>query len=771
MAMIPDEKDAAEAQAPSTSLDPYGQLMKMLMPRALCIAIYDQMSTPLWMSDGHDGHDLLQLAEEALNSARGGSPDPEERDGFARSWDGDTAYVFVLRDGSNLLGAVAVSTRDGGSGARPFSLLLGLLKPALQVLGRELSNQYSVADLQKNLTLREGDLKLLLDASGGAEGADSNDFDQMLANCVGQFECTFGALLVPDNGISVTRAAKGKVQPGDAELLEKAQQHLLTWAQVQRRTLMMNKPAPAGSPLGGVPYKILACPIKYDAQNIAGVLALFRPMTSADFETRQIRFVEMVARRAVHVLQNAFDPATGLLTRPALEQRAFAMLSAAGERTPHCVAYGDIDRLHAVNESHGMHVGDLAIAKVGETMRTNLLDMVTAARVTGDRFALFFTNTPVETAKAFLESLCRIVAETDFSHDSQKIELSMSFGLAAIRDTKYPLSHALAAAEVACQGAKEGGRSRVNIYKEVERITYKEAQRKRTTKSNTPKAAAEAPQTEDNAVAVELRDAIAHDRFCMEAQPIVELNGSSPVRRYELLLRMIDGAGERIAPDQFLAAAERHQLAPKIDRWVVQYALEILSSAAPALQNMGAHFAINISGQSVSDQTFPGFLEEKLREYELPASLLSFEISESAAVANVAHAEKLIRRLRDLGHEVALDDFGKDQSARNHLKSLPVTSLKIDGALIRDAASNSNAQAKVTAVVELAKSMKISTTAECIESLEIQSAVANLGVDYGQGFAIGRPRPLEVSLQELLSGGSTASASRSGGSRLSRLAG
>lgn len=146
------------------------------------------------------------------------------------------------------------------------------------------------------------------------------------------------------------------------------------------------------------------------------------------------------------------------------------------------------------------------------------------------------------------------------------------------------------------------------------------------------------------------------------------------------------------------------------------------------------------------------FLENKLREYELPPQLLSFEITETAAVANIVRAEMLIKRLQDLGHSIALDDFGRGLSSLTYLKSLSVSQLKIDGELVRDLVGNARSQAMVTAIVQLAQAMKLQTTAECVESEEIMAAVAKLGVDFGQGFAIGRPRPLEVVLQELLRG-------------------
>jgi hypothetical protein len=200
MATIVGDEETVEAHSLSTSLDPYGQLIRVLMPRASYIAIYDRLSTPLWLSDGYDGTDLLQLVEESLNSVRYASAnhDPETRDGFSRNWDGETAYVFILRDGALLLGALAVSCQDGNSGARSFNFLQGLLRPALQVLGRELANQYSIEDLRKNLSSRNGDLDMLLDAGGGGEDTDGDDLEQLLQGCMTHLNCAFGALLIPD---------------------------------------------------------------------------------------------------------------------------------------------------------------------------------------------------------------------------------------------------------------------------------------------------------------------------------------------------------------------------------------------------------------------------------------------------------------------------------------------------------------------------------------------------------------------------------------------
>jgi hypothetical protein len=246
----------------------------------------------------------------------------------------------------------------------------------------------------------------------------------------------------------------------------------------------------------------------------------------------------------------------------------------------------------------------------------------------------------------------RKIAAIDFNHDGQHIAPSISFGLAGITDTKMPLSHAFAAAETACKAAKELGRARVELYRAAAR-TVEPAKEKRVEppparsaepvkeKRAEPKKArsaepapapvlttpvpapAPAPRYDDVAILDSLRDAIASDRFRMEAQPIIQIGSTAPARHFELLLRMIEPSGESVAPEKFLAAAERNGLATDIDRWVVQYALEILSSAAPPLQGMGASFAINLSAQSVIDIGFAEYLARKLREYELPPRWVS----------------------------------------------------------------------------------------------------------------------------------------------------
>jgi diguanylate cyclase (GGDEF)-like protein len=729
---LAEAMDGAPASVEATSFDPYGQIIKMLMPRAQAIAIYDRMGLPIWLNDGVDAPELHRLMQQALtDELRPGRGE----DGFAELVDRDhSAYAFMLRDAEGeLVGAVGVVFGDPGrkSVAQPFALVQSLLRPALECLRRELAAQYSIGSLQRSLSLRDRDLELLLGAApGDAEGDSADDLAQLVQGCVDHLGCAVGALLIPDKNIAVCRTGSGTPPREGATVLTRAHRPLLAWTQLHRRTLLANRPVDTGQ-LGQVAHKLLSCPVMHGAQQVLGLLALFKPPSAPDFDLRQVRIVELLARRVAWILMNAYDPATGLLTRPAFEKRAQALI----EQSPgggHCVIYVDIDRMHVLNENLGMHVGDEVIVRVAEVIRRSLAPRMFAARISGDRYAVFLVETAISAAESIAEGLREALTRLGCVAGGRAVEVSASFGVARVAEGERPLAHALAAAEIACKAAKDRGRDRVEVYEESDQSIVR--------------------RYTDVTLVGTLRRALAEDRFRLEAQAIVPLNGLAPGPKYELLLRMTDESGQSIAPDRFLSAAERYQLAPAIDRWVVRRVLSVLGERPAVLASRRACFAVNISGQSLGDPEFCAFLEEALRRSTVPPSLLSFELTETAAVANIVRAETLMRRIRELGHDVALDDFGRGLSSLSYLKTLPVTCLKIDGSLVRDVVGDERSQAMLSAIVRLAGAMGLVTVAECVESEEIRRITRGLGVSYGQGFSIGRPLPLDQVLKPLLGG-------------------
>jgi len=311
-----------------------------------------------------------------------------------------------------------------------------------------------------------------------------------------------------------------------------------------------------------------------------------------------------------------------------------------------------------------------------------------------------------------------------------RLPVSISAGVASVDSQASELAQVLAPAETACKAAKDRGRNRVEVYQ--------------------PSDASIVRRHADIGMAGQVREAIDCGRLHLDAQLILPFAAAESARpHYELLLRMRDESGRTVGPDNFMTAATRYQLMPVIDRWVIAHVIEALQPRAGILEGKALGFAINVSGQSMNDDAFADHLVKTIGASGLDPELFCFELTENATVANLTRTEALMRRLRQLGCGVALDDFGTGLSSLSCLRQLPVTMLKIDGSFVRDVLKDARAESMVRAIAQLARSMSITTVAEYIETEAISARIAELGVDYGQGFAIGRPIPLADLLTEL----------------------
>ncbi len=706
------------------NLDPYGLLLRMLMPRALGIGFYDASGAPLWVADGYDGPDPLPLVQAALSRV---PPATTGRiDGFAQDHEGAPAYVFRLRNGEGeVIAIAALLTRDGEN--RPYSFVQHLVQPALECLQRELESRASVGFLTRDLQSRDEDLDLLLSIS--PDDPDSplhgDELGTLVQTCVDHLGCMLGALVVPERNVAICKAPHGG-KPR-VEILTKIHRHLLNWAQLQRRNLVINKIKVR--PIELPPYKILCTPVRHASGRVVGFLAMFREEDEPNFEPRTERLVELLARKTTATLQNNFDAQTALLTRSAFETQVRAQLAAGARPAAACVLYIDIDRLHVVNDNFGMHIGDELIGKVAEVLRKKPRPGALAARIAGDRFAIFLPDCALEFAQQIAEMLRRQCSELTHVRGEGTVQASVSIGVAELPDSQNALAHGLASAEIACKAAKDRGRDRVEVFQDADQSIM----RRHT----------------DVLVVQRLHQALAEDRFVLFAQPILPLGSEVREPRFEFLLRMVAADGELLPPEKFLSAAERYQLLPAIDRWVVQHALAALASRAGALKGRGMRFSMNISGASIASDEFLEFLERSIRESGVPPASLCFELTETSAVSNLTRADRLMQRLRVLGCSFALDDFGTGLSSLVYLKSLPVSVLKIDGAFVRDAGTHQRTESMVRAIAQLAHTMGMETVAEYVETDELRERMTALGVDFGQGFAIGRPVPIDDVLGDL----------------------
>jgi Amt family ammonium transporter len=247
----------------------------------------------------------------------------------------------------------------------------------------------------------------------------------------------------------------------------------------------------------------------------------------------------------------------------------------------------------------------------------------------------------------------------------------------------------------------------------------------------------------------EIQQALDGNEFELLAQPITSLSGDSSNPRHEILLRMGDGDGGRVETTALFSAAERYQMMPQIDRWVVSTTIAKLAEAREFVEGQNATFAINLSGQSLGDDDFLRFIELEIDRSNLPDSILCFEITESSAVSNLKKAQAFIDRLRERGCQISLDDFGAGLSSFAYLKNFNVDTLKIDGSFIRDIAENRISESMVAAITQVAKVMELKTVAEYVETEATWDLIKELGVDFAQGHYISEPVTLNSVLAEL----------------------
>jgi len=718
-----------DAPRMDASFEPYGRLLRMLMPSVGSVVVHDGFANLVWSSDEGDLSDSPEIVRETISNALS---EGSEFAGIVRTLDADrVVYSFAVRgEQIELLGIVSMIARLSGkqTEARPLNYVRPLIQPALECLRREMLLRSQLGSREQDLGGRERDLSLMLEMSSRKPdlASDADEFGLILKTGLDHMHCALAALWVPEKDIVLTLTRSG--QPMSPAALQRAQQHLMAWMLLQQRTIVVNRISNSVTN-GAAPYKILACPVRHPSGRVMGVLALFNPPSAEDFDSHQTRIAELLAKKATVIIQSHYDPSTGLMTRHAFERQVAELLSASVSPLTHCILYLDIDRLHLINETFGMHVGDDVIALVAESMAKALPRGALSARISGDRLAALVPNAGMDAAATVAENIRVAVAAVVPRAGQGSFEVSASVGVAPIGRSDNALAHALATAEIACKAAKDRGRNRVEVFQDSDQSII----RRHT----------------DILVIGQLRDALDSDKFRLDAQPILPLRGNYGRPRFELLIRMLGDHGEIIPPAKFLSSAERYQLMPAIDRWVVRRACELLGAHNKSISEESARFAINLSGQSLQDEAFLQFVIDQIQKSELPPNVLCFELTETATIGNLAKAQDFMRTLQNLGCQFALDDFGTGVSSLAYLKDLPVNYLKIDGSFVRDSVQNARSDSMIKAIAQLAKVMCMETIAEYVETDNLRVRMTELGVDYGQGFAMGKSQPLEELLNEL----------------------
>ena len=462
-----------------------------------------------------------------------------------------------------------------------------------------------------------------------------------------------------------------------------------------------------------IPVENSAAPI-FDSQcQIIGAVLVFHDVSHA----------RTMATKLSH--QASHDALTGLLNRQAFETRLQQLLeNTQQENSHHTLCYMDLDQFKIVNDTCGHIAGDELLRQLAVELRTQIRGSDILARLGGDEFGLLLEGCSLDMSDMVVGKLLQTVRDFRFHWQAQFFSVGVSIGVVSIHADCGGLMEIMRAADSACYAAKDGGRNRIYIYQPDDKEV---AQRR----------------GEMRWVA-RITQALDEGRLRLYYQTIQPLKYGTQGAHYEILLRMLDEEGQIVPPGVFIPAAERYDLMPTIDRWVIENTFATLGKLYCGEAKKQLHTcSINLSGTSWADESLAGFICEMAGRYRVAARSICFEITETAAISNLSKTIAFIRDLKEVGFRFSLDDFGSGVSSFGYLKQLPVDYLKIDGSFVKNIINDKIDHAMVEAINQIGHIMGIQTIAEFVENEEILARITTLGVDYAQGYAIARPQPLD----------------------------
>lgn len=454
-----------------------------------------------------------------------------------------------------------------------------------------------------------------------------------------------------------------------------------------------------------------AAPIRDASGTVTGGVLVFHDVT----ESRELN------RRLSYAASH--DILTELVNRREFENRLErALKSAAAHETSYAILYLDLDQFKIVNDACGHAAGDELLQQLGALLKSKIRWRDTLARLGGDEFGVLLEGCSMEEALRTAETLIEAINGFRFVRDDRAFSLGASVGVVSITDPSDDVATLLNAADSACAAAKEAGRNRVYSYQENDIDLMK--------------------RRKEMQWAARISNALDEERFELFRQTIQPLQaGLDTGAHYEMLLRMRDENGALISPDLFIAAAEHYGLVPRIDRWVISSVFRWLVSEADERERLSL-CSINLSGQSLTDEKFLPFVIDQFQRSGISGSQICFEITETAAIASYAQANRFIHALKELGCRFALDDFGTGLSSFGYLKHFPVDFLKIDGSFVKEILHDAIDREMVRSINEIGHLTGKQTIAEFAENAEIITMLQGIGVDYAQGHGVSKPERL-----------------------------
>ena len=454
-------------------------------------------------------------------------------------------------------------------------------------------------------------------------------------------------------------------------------------------------------------------PMKNSEGNVIGAVMVIQDVSHTRKLTRQLSY------------QASHDMLTGLYNRLKFEEYLEeALLNVREENRVHSLCYLDLDQFKLVNDTCGHVAGDELLRQLPDLFHKVLRSGDVVARLGGDEFGILLENCELGKATDIADKIRQEIKDFRFVWEEKVFTIGVSIGLVGIDETTTDLSKIMTAADLACYAAKDSGRNRVHVYERSDELVSERHGEMHWTGRITR--------------------AMDENRFRLYRQPIVSLSGANNLH-FEVLIRMIDEKGEIVPPGAFIPAAERYNLMAGIDRWVIREVFEMIAKDDPAdpIKGTDKIISINLSGDSLSDDGLYDYILALKHELNISLQNICFEITETVAISNLVKATKLINDLKQHGARFSLDDFGSGLSSFAYLKTLPVNYIKIDGSFVRDISRDPIDRAMVVSIQQMGTAMQLNTIAEWVEDEDTLAALKEIGVDYVQGYHLGRPEAIK----------------------------
>jgi diguanylate cyclase (GGDEF)-like protein/PAS domain S-box-containing protein len=455
-------------------------------------------------------------------------------------------------------------------------------------------------------------------------------------------------------------------------------------------------------------------PVQGTSGRIAGALVLLQDVT------RLRKITDSLAHEARH------DVLTGLVNRREFQARLEVALEGSRKRNEkHALCYLDLDQFKVVNDSCGHAAGDQLLRKVTELLKSLLPLDQTLARLGGDEFGLLIQNAGLDEAVRISENMLSAIKAFRFYWEGRTLGIGVSIGVTVITRKSIDLKTVMSIADAACYAAKEKGRNRIQVYNPDD-IELDQRQQEMWVLSR-------------------ITSALDENRYALYYQPIIPVCAiPDNTQHCEILVRMVNTDGTLVQPAQFIPAAERYNLMPALDRWIIKRVFEVFHRRYPTSElKRGHQWSVNISGTSLSSAGFVEYIRDQAARHEIVPQSICFEITETAAIADINRVNNFLWGLRMDGFKFALDDFGIGMSSFSHLKSLPVDYVKIDGEFIKNILDDKVSLAMTEAITRVVSVMGIQVVAEYAESIAILDKLREIGVDYAQGYGVSEPIWLE----------------------------